>query len=194
MPTPHASVESFTGAYAVDVFISYGHIDNQANWVTDFHSALQTRLRELLGTPRVVVWRDVRLDRTGPYQDDLRRLVRDSALFVSVLTPRYVDSHSCREELDWFVSGAKGGNELRPETQLRLIRVVKTQLEKGTQPQSFNDALGYEFYEVDPQNPDRFREFGSREGMSRFDKFADRLDDLAQTVARKLRGMRKISD
>jgi hypothetical protein len=191
MSTPNVGAEqSFTGAYAVDVFISYGHIDNEARWVTDFHSALQRRLRELLGT--VVAWRDVRLDRTGPYQDDLRRIVHDSALFLSILTPRYVESHSCREELDWFVSGAKDSNGSRLETQSRLIRVVKTMIEHGTQPQSFNDVLGYEFYELDSQNPNLFREFGSHEGMSRFDKFADRLDDLAQTVARKLRGMRKV--
>ena len=59
---PSRAPQSFTGAFGVDVFISYGHIDNQANWVTHFHTALQMRLQELLGTDRVVIWRDVKLN------------------------------------------------------------------------------------------------------------------------------------
>jgi len=59
------------------------------------------------------------------------------------------------------------------------------------QPLNFKDTLGYEFYESDPQNPDIFKEFPSQEGMPRFEKFADRLDILAQTVARTLINMRE---
>jgi hypothetical protein len=184
--------QGFTGAYAVDVFVSYGHIDNQVNWVTHFCSALQTRLQELLGTERVVIWRDAKLNGTDEFEEVIRRNVCSSALFVSVLSPRYIASPSCLNELDWFVEAAERGNGLRLETQSRLIRVVKTRLQEGMQPAKFSATLGYEFYESDPQNPDIFREFGSQAGMPRFDKFADRLDILAQTVARTLFKMRQV--
>src|SRR5271166_2658080 len=189
--SPISAEQSFTQAYAVDVFISYGHIDNQANWVTHFHSVLETRLQELLGSDRVSVSRDGKLNGVDAFEDIIRQRVGSSALFISVLSPRYVASPSCRSELDWFVEAAKHGTGLQVETQSRLIRVVKTKLLQGTQPPNFSATLGYEFYEPDPQNPELFREFGSQEGMSRFDKFADRLDTLAQTVAHTLRRMRQ---
>ena len=169
--------------FGVDVFISYGQIDNQANWVTHFHTALQRRLQELLGTERVVIWRDVKLNGTDAFEDVIRKSVAGSALFVSVLSPRYIASPSCKNELDWFVAAGERGNGLRLETQSRLIRVVKTRLPEGTQPSNFNATLGYEFYESDPQNPDIFKEYPAQEGMPRFKKFADRLDVMAQTVA-----------
>lgn len=193
MPTfPTAAEMSFIGRCAVDVFISYAHIDNQANWVTNFHSALQTRLQELLGTDRAVIWRDVRLDHSSSYRDELRRTVTSSALFLSILTPRYLESDSCREELDTFVAAVKGGNAPGFEAEQRLIRVVKTRLGEETQPPGFDDVLGFEFYESDPLNPDRFREFESQEGTLRFEKFKDRVDDLAQELNRKLRRMRRL--
>jgi hypothetical protein len=189
--SPILAEQSFTGIHAVDVFISYGHIDNQANWVTHFHSALQTRLQELLGSENVIIWRDVKLNGIDAFEDVIRRSACGSALFVSVLSPRYVASPSCRNELDWFVTAAERGNGLRLDTQSRLIRVVKTRLQEGMQPPNFKATLGYEFYESDPQNPEIFREFGSQEGMPRFEKFTDRLDILAQSVARTLFKMRE---
>ena len=189
---PIRAEQSFTGIYAVDVFISYGHIDNQANWVTHFHSVLQTRLQELLGSERVVIWRDVKLNGIDAFEDAIRRSVCSSALFLSVLSPRYVASPSCRNELDWFVDAAERGDGLRLDIQSRLIRVVKTRLQEGMQPTNFKATLGYEFYESDPQNPEIFREFGSQEGMPRFEKFMDRLDILAQTLARTLFKMRQV--
>jgi len=190
--SPTDAPQSFTGMFGVDVFISYGHIDNQSNWVTHFHTALQRRLQELLGTERVVVWRDVKLNGTDAFEDVIRNNVATSALFVSVLSPRYIASPSCKNELDWFVAAGERGNGLRLETQSRLVRVVKTRLPEGTQPSNFNATLGYEFFESDPQNPDIFREFPSQEGLSRFEKFADRLDVLAQTVARILFKLKQV--
>ena len=153
----------------VEMFMSYGHIDNQANWVTHFHTALQRRLQELLGTERVVIWRDVKLNGTDAFEDVIRKSVAGSALFVSVLSPRYIRLRPpVRTSSNWFVAAGEQGNGLRLETQSRLIRVVKTRLPLGPQPSNFNATLGYEFYESDPQNPDIFKEYPAQEGMPGF--------------------------
>ncbi|WP_353063811.1 TIR domain-containing protein [Tunturibacter psychrotolerans] len=188
MSTPSLITEQgFTGGFPVDLFISYGHIDNQANWITHLHSALQTRLQELLGTDQIVIWRDVKLNGLDLLWDTIRPKVTGSALFLSVLSPRYVSSDSCRQEVDCFVEAAERDNRWRSDTQSRLIRVVKTRLAEGVQqPLSFDATLGYEFYQTDDQNPDIFYEFGSQEGRPRFDNFAERVNVLAQTVARAL--------
>jgi hypothetical protein len=71
MPTTSTS-RSFTNTYDVDVFLSYGHVDNQENWVSQFHARLQTRLQELLGSEDIVVWRDPKLGGTEAFEDVLR--------------------------------------------------------------------------------------------------------------------------
>jgi hypothetical protein len=199
MPTQEAKVStsptytsrSFTSTYDVDVFLSYGHVDNQEKWVSHFHSRLQTRLQELLGTEEVVVWRDLKLGGTDAFEDVLRAKISRSALFISVLSPRYVVSLSCRKELDWFVSAAQKSGGLRLETESRLIRVVKTRLLAGAEPANFGATLGYEFYEADDQNSDVFREFDSEPAMPRFNLFRERCDVLAQAVARMLLKMKQ---
>jgi hypothetical protein len=180
---------SFTRAYAVDVFLSYAHLDNQENWIKNFHSRLQMRLQELLGTEDVVVWLDEKLGGQDVLTEVLRANVERSALFISVLSPRYVASGSCREELEWFVTiaGRKGG--LRVGNRSRLIRVVKIPLDRGEEPPDFKTTLGYEFYEVIPTG---FRTFDSERGMPRFLQFLERCEDLAQEAAGILRKMKQL--
>lgn len=189
--SPNQLAPSFTRAYQVDVFLSYGHIDNQESWVTHLHSRLQTRLQELLGTDDVVVWRDLRLGGTDAFEDVLRQRVSGSALFISVLSPRYVASASCAKELDWFVAAAEKTGGLRVDTQSRLVRVVKTRLPEGMEPPNFNATLGYEFYESNPQDPAVFHEFDAQPGMPRFNQFRERCDVLSQAVARMLLRMKQ---
>ena len=185
---------SFTGTYSVDVFISYGHIDNTENWITDLHAALDRRLKQLLGATEneLVVWRDTRLERIGAYKEQLRGTICDSAVFISILTPRYLVSDSCKEELDWFVGG-RDGRGSRADKESRLICVGKTWLQDAVKPSNFTSALGFDFYEKDPFNPDQFHEFGSRESNSRFGRFSEQLESLAQATARLLRKMRRAS-
>jgi hypothetical protein len=184
---------SYVPGFRNDLFVSYGHLDNQANWVTDFHAELLKRLQELLGTGNIAIWRDATLRGPDNFSEHIHQNVSSSALFISILSPRYVESStSCREELDYFVNTAGGNNGLRLDMQSRLIRVVKTKLEEGTQPKNFNSTLGYEFYEDDPQRPAIIREYGSRPGMARYEKFVDHVDVLAQEVARMLRRMRQL--
>src|SRR4051812_27533409 len=116
-----SAVTSYTRIYDVDVFISYGHIDNQEDWVTNFHSRLQTRLQELLGTSDVSIWRDLKLNGTEFFGDVIKAKVSHAALFISVLSPRYVASPSCQEELDLFMEAAGEGGGLRVDTHSRLI-------------------------------------------------------------------------
>jgi TIR domain/Domain of unknown function (DUF4062) len=184
------TVQSFTRTYEVDVFLSYGHIDNQENWVTQFHSRLQTRLQELLGTEDVVVWRDPKLAGNDCYDDLLRDKVSHSAVFISVLSPRYTQSDSCRKELDWFVEATQRTGGLRVDTKSRLIKVTKTRLSEEMVPANFQDTLGFQFYETDSQNQEIFHEFDAGRGMPRFIQFHEQCDRLAQAVERMLRKMR----
>jgi hypothetical protein len=190
MSTSPTSPRSFTGAYDVDIFLSYGHVDNQESWVTHSHSHLQRRLQELLGAEEVAVWRDPKLSGTEVFEDVLRAKISSSALFISVLSPRHVASPSCRKEVDWFVSSAEETGALRVEAESRLIGVVKTKTPADAEPENFRGTLGFKFYEDDAQNNEVFREFDAEPGMPRFSQFREGCDLLAQALARMLLKMK----
>jgi hypothetical protein len=70
--------------YDNDVFISYGHIDNQpfgdpgGGWVDIFHEHLQNFVNVHMGR-RTKVWRDKRLTGAEIFSDEIEQQLRSSA-------------------------------------------------------------------------------------------------------------------
>ncbi len=91
------------------LFISYAHIDNQPlsreqeGWVTRFHKSLKSFPSMNIGT-MVKIWRDDKLQGNDVFADEIVHQFSSTALLVSVLTPRYLDSEWCTRE---FESSAK---------------------------------------------------------------------------------------
>ncbi len=85
-----------------DIFISYAHIDNQhysdipQGWIDYLQERLEIRLAQLLGrTPNI--WRDRKKLRGNlDFQDEINDDLAKVAVFVSVLSPRYLESDSCQ--------------------------------------------------------------------------------------------------
>ena len=83
--------------FAHDVFISYAHLDNQElvegqkGWVANFHRALEIRVGQYLGK-EPDIWRDPKLHGNDVFAETLVTQVRDSAILISILSPRYVRS------------------------------------------------------------------------------------------------------
>src|SRR5262245_38587951 len=90
-----------------DIFISYAHIDNEpfgeqaSGWISDFHRNLERRLPMVLGEA-AAVWRDPRLHGNEVTWDVLQYRLEHCAVLVLVMSPRYVESQSCRHELACF--------------------------------------------------------------------------------------------
>ena len=74
-----------------DIFISYAHIDDLAlaegekGWVSNFHHALDIRLRQLIGG-EARIWRDAKLQGNDYFSDALVNKFPGVALVVSVLS------------------------------------------------------------------------------------------------------------
>ena len=66
-------------------------------WITEFHRALEIRLSQLLESDQT--WRDSRLDGNHVFSDEIISQFPKVALFVSILTPRYVKSEWCVKEV-----------------------------------------------------------------------------------------------
>lgn len=179
--------------FEYDVFISYAHLDNQPlvegeeGWISELHRVLERRLAMLLGeTPRI--WRDKELRGNDYFDDVIAKGFHKAALFLSVVTPRYVRSDYCRMEFEEFCRKAQEEGSLAVGDRARVMKVLKTPIELGEMPPPMPDLLGYEFFRFDPESG-KLREFrlGSQDYR---EPFLARLDDLAQEIAEALRMLR----
>ncbi|MGH7494455.1 MAG: TIR domain-containing protein [bacterium] len=168
-----------------DIFISYTHIDNdllaqEEGWVSFFHDKLRKRLRQLLGA-ELDIWRDAKLQGNDYLSDALLKQLPRIAILVSILSPRYIQSEWCLQELQEFAEAAEKTGGLRIHDKARIFKVVKTPIPREQHPPALQGLLGYEFFKIDPQT-DRPSEFRPELGPQAKQKFWEKLEDLAYDV------------
>ncbi|MGD1859338.1 MAG: hypothetical protein ACFB0E_05125 [Leptolyngbyaceae cyanobacterium] len=176
--------------FAQDVFISFTHIDNQSlnpdedGWISAFHKALGIRLSQLRGKESRI-WRDRKLQGNDYVNDTIFNTLTQTALLISVLSPRYLKSKWCMAELQRFCQAADASNGLRVgDAKARLFKVIKTYLPLEQHPQELASFLGYEFFEFDAAG--RPQEFDRVYGPEQERKFYAKLNDLAYDIHQTL--------
>src|SRR5205085_7822866 len=130
------------------------------------------------------VWRDRKLSGADAFSDEIFKQLENTAVLVSVLTPGYAESKWCQDELREFQKAAAQNGGLRVGNKMRVIKIVKTPMENDQHRHIVSEALGFEFYQHAPDDPD-FRELHCDT-----EKFIDKVDSVAQEICRVLRGMR----
>jgi len=181
--------------YKNDLFISYAHIDNarfteiEKGWIDLLHEALDWRLPQLMGGP-VKIWRDRKLGGNDVFNDTIVIEVGHSAILLCVISPRYLSSSSCREELDGFLRAAPQSGGLRVDDKHRIFKVSKTYVPLEQHPTELQDMLGYEFYAVDKASG-RFREYDNEIGPKgeKDKRYWEKFEDLAQDICLLLKRM-----
>jgi hypothetical protein len=175
-----------------DIFISYAHIDNQhysdipQGWIDYLQERLEIRLAQLLGrTPNI--WRDRKKLRGNlEFQDQINDDLAKVAVFVAVLSPRYLESTSCRAEVEAFTRAAEQQGGIRQSNIHRVFKVIKTETPRESHPAGWQGLLGYEFYEKDLITG-RVREFDHLLMSNQRDKrYWDKLEDLADDIKETL--------
>jgi hypothetical protein len=134
------------------LFISYAHIDNQPltpgqqGWISQFHASLEAMLSMRMGR-RAEIWRDQKLQGNDVFADEIVQQFGKTAVLLSVLTPRYVESDWCTREIKEFCKAAEQSGGLTLDNKARVIKVIKTPVDsKGLLPPLLQQMLGYEFY------------------------------------------------
>lgn len=183
-----------------DVFINYAGIDDQSvlegrqGWVSQFHRNLQVRLQQLSGEP-VKISRHPGLP--GGAQTDERVLgsLPNVKTMVSVVSPPFIKSDSCRRGVEEFWRRAEATGALWVDEKSRLFKVVKTPFAQTEVPptlaQVFGRIFGFEFFERDPESG-RVREFDEAFGAHLKQRFHERVYDLAHEVCEVLRVLRQL--
>jgi hypothetical protein len=168
------------------LFLSYAHVDDlptpgdDQGWVTRFHKYLETYLSQSMGE-EARIWRDDRLRGNDIFANEIVKQFPETAVLLSILSPRYLESEWCLREVNEFCKEAESHGGLTVEDKARVFRVMLKRLPTDRReqlPHILKDALGYEFYEADgarelPLDPS----FGSGETYRRQIYF------LAQDIA-----------
>lgn len=140
-----------------DLFISYAHIDNwsltqESGWVSNFHEHLAAMLAVRLGS-KVNIWRDKKLQGNDVFGNEIVERFRDAALFVSVLTPPYLNSQWCTKEIHEFCEVARNTYGLVIANKIRVFKVIKMPVPtQDSLPEEVQDVLGYQFYTFDEED------------------------------------------
>jgi hypothetical protein len=140
-----------------DLFVSYAHIDNRAlvegekGWIDKFHYALATRLSQVLGEESKI-WRDPKIQGNDHLTDTIRNALPRSASLLSVLSPRYLKSDSCMDELREFFKVADHTSGDRLLDKSRIFKVIKTHVPLDQHPPELRDLIGYKFYRIDAKS------------------------------------------
>jgi hypothetical protein len=173
-----------------DIFISYAHIDNQPpsvgreGWIDCFHHTLEKRLAERLGK-RTACYRDP-VEGYKVLTAALKEKVHGTAIFVSVVSPGYVESEWCLMELAEFCAAAERKGGLNTGSDCRLLKIIKLPpRSRAKLLPDREDPIGYQFYREDPRTGVP-REVDPSMGEIANVEFRQKVDDVASHVVRLL--------
>jgi hypothetical protein len=141
------------------LFISYAHIDNrpltpeQKGWISRFHASLEALLSMRLGQA-AKIWRDDKLQGNDVFADEIIDQFAKTAVLISVLTPRYLNSEWCTREVREFCARAEQSGGLVVDNKVRIFKVLKTPVDtQESLPAVVRDILGYEFFTLEDGTP-----------------------------------------
>jgi hypothetical protein len=184
--------------FAKHLFISYAHLDNaplteqQQGWITRFHTSLAALLSMRMGR-KAEIWRDAKLTGGDRFENEILLQFPKTALLVSVLTPRYVESEWCTREVREFCKTAEMSGGLVVDNKSRVLKVIKTPVEsEAPLPSVMKETLGYPFYIFDDdQTP---IELDPSYGAELAQKYHLKLAKLAWDIAQLIRRLETPSE
>lgn len=125
------------------LFISYAHIDNlpltpeQQGWITRFHTTLEALLSMRIGG-KAEIWRDEKLQGNDVFADEITAQFPQTALLISILTPRYLNSEWCAREVHEFCQSAEQNGGVVVENK---ARAMSPRRKAGRNPQFTREDL-----------------------------------------------------
>ncbi len=114
------------------VFISYAHADDQSveaetpGWVSNFVDHLIKGIARRPGGGRIQCWMDHRLEPQRAVDAELRQKILESRCILAFLSPRYLESVWCQQEMATFLESVGGG---KADDRVFLVELLPTERE-----------------------------------------------------------------
>ena len=180
-----------------DLFISYAQIDNQPltpeqqGWITRFHASLEALLSMRMGG-KARIWRDNKLRGNDVFGPEIVDQFAHTAVLVSVLTPRYLNSEWCNKEVAEFCKRAEESGGILVANKARIFKVLKTPVDtQESLPQVVQAVLGYEFFTIEDGTP---LELDSAYGEKFAQDYNRKVGKLAWDVSQLLKTLATSTD
>jgi hypothetical protein len=133
--------------YEYDVFVSYSHgvrgadDDTQLkDWTLKLIHRLETDIRSVDPEfDQLHIWRDEHIDPTIHLTDELRAKVTQSGILMVVMSPRYLGSAWCKDELTWFRQQVE--DRRRDQGRVFVVRALPTS--ESSWPEFLLDERGH---------------------------------------------------
>jgi hypothetical protein len=184
-----------------DVFISYahGHVPGVADpplkrWSQAMIDRLKADIASLFTDfDELKIWDYRSIDPTAELTDELRNKVERSCLLLIVMSPRYLASAWCKDELTWFER--QFAERRKGVGRVFIVRAVSTDSNKW--PRFLKDErghadLGFRFHrETDDENVEPY---GWPDLVDRNEDFYRALSTLRTTLVQRLRAIKKSRD
>lgn len=190
-PVSEASGES-------DVFISYAAVDDHAlphetrGWIASFHRNLEIRIEQLSGD-RVRIWRAPGAATVAEVPGAPPDGLDEAKTMVSIVSPPFVKSTTCCEQVARFRESADRDGRLRSGSGSRLFKVVKRPVPAEDIPPRldsvFRDLVDHDFFDIDPLTG-RVREYSEAGGREIAQRYHERIYDLAEEISGVLRDLK----
>jgi hypothetical protein len=131
--------------FEIDVLIISSEKDNetaqgQNGWVTQFKKFLELMLTQVLGSKPNILLKSEFDSMVSPKLDN-------AATLVSILSPDFIQSGQCLDNLETFYQAAEASGKNRN----RVFKVFKNPLSVQEQPPRLRDLIGYEMYQIDSE-------------------------------------------
>ncbi|MCP4396094.1 MAG: TIR domain-containing protein, partial [bacterium] len=179
---------AFAPDYTHDIFVSYAEDDDeplygQEGWVTGLIRNLKVLLgRRLGGSKAYSLYSAHQLPGHVQTPDAVRGILQQSATFLIVLSPAYLNSEWCQQQLDGFLWFIK--EHARKDS--RIFVIERDQIEAAQRPSEFRDLRGYQFWIIDREGKYP-RTLGELEPEQ---PYHNRLNDLAYELAQELKRLK----
>lgn len=181
--------------FEFDAFVSYSHGVRSGDadaplkeWTLELIRKLETDIR-LVDTDfdDLHIWRDEQIDPTIQLTDELRAKVSHSGILLIVMSPRYLNSAWCKDELDWFKQQIE--DRSRDQGRVFVIRALRTDETKW--PDFLRDSRGhplpgFQFHD----RQDAAMPYGWRGAGTNLDAYVRELGRLQTALMRRLRQLR----
>jgi TIR domain len=197
------------GPYTHDVFVSYAHGRDLAlpyseahrnplyTWschlIDDLRSQIAINLSDSNQDPDV--WMDPALKATGSLEGNLRQEILNSALLVALISPYYLRSQWCQDEVQTFSDFARNFRPVERQDRIFAVSVAPTERQSwpaALRDDSQNAFLGMEFFRKLGPDPDQWRSLGWPDPSIAKDAadYWDAIKQLAGEITSQLRRMR----
>jgi hypothetical protein len=178
---------AYVSGFTHDIFVSYASVDNEPDaqdvrWVSRFRGDLETALRQRLGKDVKIFFDQADLH---AYHDleELIRNARDSAIFLVVFSPSYVERQWPLAELRAFDKAAHGASGERN----RIVTIEILPVEADRFPTEIENLKRTRFYYEDKDSRTEYK----LTPVSAPGLYNERVQQFAHHLVLLLRGMRE---